>query len=732
MAFSYLVSAVTSSTSSSTATTPAIDTTGATLIVVCLDTFKAGTANKTFVDSEGNTWTQLSTDTTVTNVELTWYYCLQPTTSATHTFSSTGVNTYPGIAVSCYGGPANPLYDSTVGVSTAKTNLANTIQPGSLTPTNDNSIVVMVEGHYLLGTQQLTGGTLRKEGPRVTTYMGVAIGEVIQTTAAAVNPTFENTTPNSGERIAAQAAFYAGPEGVERKPLVLGDSGVIEQLQSGDTIAGAGVSNAVDLSPDNCIVRADGVGSAVQLSTAVISDEGNLELTTTATSEASGAHLNLFNVVDTAGQFPVQITSFTAISKNLGVGEACGSLITTGEKNMMFGSGAGQSLTEGSDNVLIGRSAGAAITTGIRNVALGSSALATNISGSQNVAMGRAALVSATGGANTAVGYRAGTTISSGASNTFIGDSSGVTGQLATASNSIGIGVGVVTVTSNTTVIGNSANTDTFLYGNIIVQDDSRLGMNLQGTPNAAVDIEGTGGSTEFRLTRVADNTGAPRIRFRKSRGTPGAEANVASGDIIGTFTFNTYRNGAFQGADSPASCMFFAEVTGTPAGNSVPGDVVFNTTDVGDTANSNSLRISHENGVFIYTRSGGTPTTLPTNAAGFFALGANAQMYTIEENGTVWPLSGEGVIVSPTTTYAVVDNTAVIFADATSGAFTVTLPAVVAGAKVTVKKIDSSANVVTVDGAGTDTIDGSLTQPLAVQYSSLTLVSDGTEWWII
>lgn len=74
------------------------------------------------------------------------------------------------------------------------------------------------------------------------------------------------------------------------------------------------------------------------------------------------------------------------------------------------------------------------------------------------------------------------------------------------------------------------------------------------------------------------------------------------------------------------------------------------------------------------------------------------------------------------------------ILGDATSAAFTVTLPAAsdARGRKVTVKKIDASANVVTIDGDGAETIDGAATQSLSAQYASFTLVSDGTEWWIV
>lgn len=47
------------------------------------------------------------------------------------------------------------------------------------------------------------------------------------------------------------------------------------------------------------------------------------------------------------------------------------------------------------------------------------------------------------------------------------------------------------------------------------------------------------------------------------------------------------------------------------------------------------------------------------------------------------------------------------------------------------IKKIDSSANTVTVDGDGSETIDGALTAVLTAQYESITVQNDTTEWWI-
>lgn len=74
------------------------------------------------------------------------------------------------------------------------------------------------------------------------------------------------------------------------------------------------------------------------------------------------------------------------------------------------------------------------------------------------------------------------------------------------------------------------------------------------------------------------------------------------------------------------------------------------------------------------------------------------------------------------------------VLVDATAAARTITLPTA-ASAKwriYTIKKIDASLNTVTIDGDGAETIDGAATQLLLVQYQSITIQSDGAEWWIL
>jgi hypothetical protein len=90
--------------------------------------------------------------------------------------------------------------------------------------------------------------------------------------------------------------------------------------------------------------------------------------------------------------------------------------------------------------------------------------------------------------------------------------------------------------------------------------------------------------------------------------------------------------------------------------------------------------------------------------------------------------------LVTKTGAYTATDSDTVILCDASGGAFTITLPTAVgrAGKVFYIKKTDSSANGVTVDGDGTETIDSATTQVIATQYNAIKIISDGSEWHIL
>lgn len=96
--------------------------------------------------------------------------------------------------------------------------------------------------------------------------------------------------------------------------------------------------------------------------------------------------------------------------------------------------------------------------------------------------------------------------------------------------------------------------------------------------------------------------------------------------------------------------------------------------------------------------------------------------------------IGGPVAISTKNANYTLLTTDNVILGDATTGALVFTLPtaASAAGQVFFVKKIDASANTVTVQGNGVENIDGSNTFAISTQYVSVTMVSDGSQFWVI
>lgn len=103
----------------------------------------------------------------------------------------------------------------------------------------------------------------------------------------------------------------------------------------------------------------------------------------------------------------------------------------------------------------------------------------------------------------------------------------------------------------------------------------------------------------------------------------------------------------------------------------------------------------------------------------------------TLDVAGSISLGFGEGVYTSSTTLDERAFN---VICDATGGAFTLTLPAVAdcRGRIYFIKKIDASANAVTIDGNGAQTIDGAATYVINAQYNAVTIVAGSSEWHVI
>lgn len=183
-----VTSAIKQSTNSNGTTTAALDTTGATLLVfgiAHLDAQGPGTPS----DSKANTWAQAATAGNTCGIDI--FYVKNPAVGSGHTFSNTGTANYPSLFILAFAGTDTSADRDQQNSATAST--ATTIQPGSVTPSTNNQVVVTVVCETAVsGTWSIDGGfTISNQGPvQAGAAYGGGMAYLIQTTAAAANPTW--------------------------------------------------------------------------------------------------------------------------------------------------------------------------------------------------------------------------------------------------------------------------------------------------------------------------------------------------------------------------------------------------------------------------------------------------------------------------------------------------------------------------------------------------------------
>ena len=164
-------------------------------------------------------------------------------------------------------------------------------------------------------------------------------------------------------------------------------------------------------------------------------------------------------------------------------------------------------------------------------------------------------------------------------------------------------------------------------------------------------------------------------------------------------------------------------------------GAVEFNTDTLYFTITTGTVRkkiamyddTSGATGDLYYRDSGGALTRLP--------VGSTGQALRVSGGVPAWASSDDAYATSTkTANYTIGSSDTVIFADATSGNVTITLPLAsgLTGYKFFIKRIDNTSNTCTVTRTSSDTIDGQASLTIDQQYTSLMVVSNGTAWYIL
>jgi hypothetical protein len=114
---------------------------------------------------------------------------------------------------------------------------------------------------------------------------------------------------------------------------------------------------------------------------------------------------------------------------------------------------------------------------------------------------------------------------------------------------------------------------------------------------------------------------------------------------------------------------------------------------------------------------------------------GANITITNNVNDLTIASTGGAGrtTVINPVSPYTV-SNGDIVLWDTTAGNKVIDLPTAAAGINfvIDVKKTDITANTITINPNGAETIEDAAEAVITDQYEAITTVSDGTEWYII
>lgn len=220
------VNSVASGLGTNGGTTDAFDSTGANFIVVTLAMWESPAPS--ISDNKGNTYTVLTLTGTGTGASACIAYAKNATVGTGHTVTVSASDIYPGAVVAAFAGvDTTSPFDVQNGASS---NYGTTKQPGSVTPTNDNSVVITAERFGDSSPSEtidspFTGNAILLAYGDSGSSQGNLTSYEIQTTATARNPTFSGVSTSRTAKIAVFKAA-AGGGGTRQQTLSLLGIGV--------------------------------------------------------------------------------------------------------------------------------------------------------------------------------------------------------------------------------------------------------------------------------------------------------------------------------------------------------------------------------------------------------------------------------------------------------------------------------------------------------------------------
>lgn len=283
------------------------------------------------------------------------------------------------------------------------------------------------------------------------------------------------------------------------------------------------------------------------------------------------------------------------------------------------------------------------------------------------------------------------------------------------------------------TNLGNASGYQAYTAGSAVNFTGSLVG-DVTGTQGATVvSTVGTSSAAnvhaaELLANAATDANNASTIVRRSAGGNFTATTITAAlngavtGNVTGDLTGNVLGNvtGNVTGNVSGSSATFTGSLSGDVTSTGMTTAVAFVGTSSAANVHAAELLAN------AATNANTASAIVKRDASGNFSAGVvTARIVTT---------GFTGAYVAKTADYTLTAADLVVGADCTAGTIAITLPSAVGitGRQYIIKRLSDGGNTVNVITTSSQTIDGGTTANLAFQYQSITVVSDGSNWFII